>query len=255
MSSILTNTKTTIWIWPSGLFPRRVLYYFLAKGINVSTLKSHNIILIPIDLIISPLSLQSKTGHEPRPADTSLPVLRIEHSDGRITWIRESLAILHYLEELFPPSAGYPDLQGSSAEQRAQMRDMLSVLGEAMHWSLVSLIHSNTSTTNWSGLDEEQMSAVTAAHADQKHIVLLLRLEKWVEERVSHGIMDYVTFAGLGLLAQVEYAEMMFGTDWVADHVVLRTWVEELKGEPWYVSNERLKDVERSGDWSTLMGN
>jgi glutathione S-transferase len=253
MASTTTKTKITLWIWPSGLFPRRLIYYFRAKSITLSTLTSHNIHLIPVELVPSPPTLQSKPGYEPQPADTSLPVMRIENFDGTTVWIRESLSILEYFEELFPSSAGFRNLRGVTMEHRAQTRDMLCLLSEAMHWSLVLMIHTNPQTNFFSGLTEDQMSASAAVNAKEKSRFLLGRLERWVEDSVSQRTVEHATLAGLVLLAQVEYGEMFYEADWVADHGVLRAWVEEMKSEMWYVGSDQLKKVEESGEWSLLL--
>lgn len=140
--------KIPIWIWSSGLFPRRLVYWFLAKRITLSSLEKHNIDLVPVELILSPPALQAVEDHEPRLADASLPILRIVHADGRTGWICESLSILEYLEELFPSSAGWTDLCGKYAEQRAQMKDVVGILNDAIHWSLIWLVHSDIRTTS-----------------------------------------------------------------------------------------------------------
>ncbi|KAF2622816.1 hypothetical protein BU25DRAFT_201174 [Macroventuria anomochaeta] len=253
MSAATTTAKSTLWIWPSGLFPRRLIYYFRAKHVTLSTLSSHNIHLIPVSLTTSPPALGSRPGHEARPADSSLPIMRIEHADGRTVWIRESVSILEYFEELFPVSDGWEDLRGETAEPRARTRDVLSLLNDAMHWGFISLIHSDPRTTFWSGLSEWEMSPSTAAHAHKKQRFYLERLDRWLE--VDGGQeMEVATLAGLVLLANVEYPEMMYGTDWVGGHDVLRAWVEAMKGEEWYVGNEELKGVERGEGWETLLG-
>ena len=82
MSFTSTNAKKTLWIWPSGLFPCRLVYYFRAKHISLSVLNEHHVHLIPIELTTSPPALQSMPKHEARPANSSLPIMRVEHADG-----------------------------------------------------------------------------------------------------------------------------------------------------------------------------
>ena len=253
MSPTLQDTKTTLWIWPSGLFPRRLIYYFRAKHITLSTLQAHNIYLIPVQLTTSPPALRSMPGHEPRPADSLLPIMRIEHDNERVTWVRESLSILEYFEELFPGSTSnkWKDLRGETAEQRAQTRDILSLLNDAMHWSLIKLIHSDPNTTFFSGLSMEEMSPSAAAHAGRKLDFYLGRLEEWIEG--SGGVGKEATLAGVVLLAQVEYHEMMYGADWIEGYDELREWVERMKKEEWYVRSEVLKSVEEDGMWEKVL--
>jgi glutathione S-transferase len=245
-------TKTTLWVWPSGLFPRRLIYYFRLKRITLTHLQEHNIRLIPVSHTSSPPALQSLPGHEPRPADSSLPTMRIEHPGGQTVWIRESLSVLEYFEELFPASEGYGDLRGETVERRAQTRDILSLLNDAMHWSLTSLIHSDLGSTSWSGLSGEEMSLSAAAHARRKLDFCLSRLEKWLQANGNEGAKGS-TLAGLVLLAQVEYHQMMYGADWVEGHTVLREWVEAMKKTEWYVKSEVLKRVEDGGDWGKVV--
>lgn len=253
MTDSTIENKITLWIWPSGLFPCRLIYYFRAKGLTLSVLKQHGIQLVPIVLASSPPALQSMEGFETRPVDSSLPIMRIRHADGRTTWIRESLSILVYLEDVFPASAGWPELRGENAEQVAQGSDILCLLVDATHWSLVELINSNSSTTSWSGLKEEEMSASTATYAANKVQFYLTRLEQWLEADKASNAKG-TSLAGLALLAQVEYYEMMYGMDWLCGHRALRQWVENTKRETWYVSNDGLKTVEQGEGWATLLG-
>jgi glutathione S-transferase len=243
------STKTTLWIWPTGLFPRRLLYYFRAKHMTLTALKDHNIDLIPVTLSTSPLALESVPGHEARPKDTSLPVMRIVHADGREVWIRESLSILEYLEDLRPS----PSLLGESAGEKAQTRDIVSLLNDAMHWGLIHLIHSDSKTTFWSGLNEDEMSKSTAEHAKGKFEFYLQRLEAWIKDG-GGAIVRRTTIAGMVLLAQVEYHEMIYGADWIKGHTVLREWVGRMKEEEWYVESGVLKGVEEGKGWETILG-
>jgi len=253
MSSVPTTTKTTLWIWPNGLFPRRLIYYFRAKHITLSILKDHNINLVPVALTTEPPALEAMQGYEARPSDSSLPILRITHTDGKEVWIRESLSILSYFEDLFPSTAGWPDLRGETPEGRAQTRDILSLLNDAMHWSLVCLINFDAKTTFWSGMKEEDMSSGVAEHAKGKWQFCLGRLEKWLQDDVGK-VVERNSIAGVVLLAQVEYHEMMYG-DWIEGHAVLREWVERMKGEAWYVESTGLKGVEEGIGWRAVLGN
>lgn len=248
MSSTIPKEKTTIWLWPSGLFPRRLVYYFRAKHITLSVLEAHGINLIPVALSTTPPVLESLPGYEGRPKDTSLPVLRIAHADGGETWIRESVSILEYLEELFPN----PSLLGKNAAEKAQTRDILHLLSDAMHWSLIRLINSDPQTTSWSGLSKDEMSESAAAHAEGKTKFYLDRLESWVQSD-GGAAMGTTTIAGIALLAQVEYHEMMYGDNWIAEHMVLGKWVDGMKEHEWYIESEVMKGVEQGKSWDTIL--
>jgi glutathione S-transferase len=249
---------TTLWIWPTGLFPRRLVYYLRAKRITTTHLQQHNIHLVPVSLFNN--ALVSLEGYEPRPADTSLPVMRIQQLDGTETWIRESSTILEYFEEIFAGD-GFLDMRGLSMQQRAKTRDVLSLLADAAAWSSVALMHSNPSTTFWSGLRPDQMSPVTASHAERKCEELLSKLERWVVEDVIDGRRKSlsgeggdVTLADMVVMAQVEYMREMYGMDWVAEHGVLRVWCDRAKEEEWVIGREALLEVERTGNWYGVLG-
>jgi hypothetical protein len=42
--------KTTLWLWPTGLFPRCIIYYLHAKHLTLPILMHHNIYLVPATL-------------------------------------------------------------------------------------------------------------------------------------------------------------------------------------------------------------
>lgn len=259
MCESTTPPTTTLWIWPTGLFPRRVLYYFRAKGITLSVLQQNNIHLVPV--ILENYQLVSMSDFEARPADTSLPVCRIERANAKTVWIHESIAILEYLEEKFPSSEGYPNLIGSSIEQRARTRDILSLTNDAFVWSGVELIHTNPATTMWSGLTVDGMSSTAASQAGAKVCMLFERLEKWVRESVTDkrckslaGEGASVTLADVMLMAQVEYFNMSDGPVLVADYSVLKLWHDKAKLEAWYVGNDVLRTVETAGSWEIVLG-
>jgi glutathione S-transferase len=258
MPSQTQQPTTTVWLWPTGVFPRRVIYYLRAKNITTSTLHEKNIHLIPVTL--SNGTLASRPSLEPRPADKSLPVLRIVYADGTTFWIHETSAILGYFEEVFSVAAGYPDLRGENMQQRARTHDVLSVLANAGMWSGVTLVHSNANTTSWSGLAADEMSESAAVHARGKFRALLAQLEKWVQGDVVgdgskslSGAGASVTLADLCLVAQVEYMREMYGLDWVEGHGVLAAWCERKKGEEWVVGREVLKEVEETGEWTKIL--
>lgn len=229
------------------------MYYFLAKGITLRTLETHNITLIPCHLNPSPPALEALPGHEPRPPNSSLPILRIVRPNGQIVWIRESLSILEYLEDLFPSSAGWPDLRGETAEQRAQTRDLAAVLDDAVHWSLVQLVHSDARTTSWSGLAEEDMSASAARHAQARCSFYLERLGEWVHTAEWEGVKSMSLVCLMGF-AQVEYHRETYGGDWVQGNGVLGQWVEGMRKEKWAVSCKKLKGPESGDGWGVLLG-
>lgn len=259
------NTSITIWLWPTGLFPRRIIYFLAAKKITTSILAAHNITLIPVTLQMNPMALASKPGYEARPDDTSLPIMRIRSRDSNGVsediYIRESLGIMTYLNDIFGPDNGCTDMNGTTPVQRAKTADIISNLTDATLWSLVEFVHTNPSACSWSGLDEEQMSPGASAHGAKKFHALLDRLEKWVKKDVVGrqtkslaGEGGDVTMADIALMAQVEYMREMYGLVWLEGHGVLKGWWERTRGEEWVVKRETLDEVEKTEKWEVVFG-
>jgi glutathione S-transferase len=225
------------------------MYYLRAKSLPSAILSIHNINIIPVTY--SPAGLASKEGHEVRPAGTTLPCLRIKKPGQEPFFICESMAIMEYFEELFGCKA-YPDLRGSTLEQRSRTSDILSLLQEAIVWYGVACLHGDPSTLLWSGMKTPQSSSASA-DAKMRHHKLLSKLEKWVGDGITiegwrslSGDTE-VTLADLVLMATVEFAEHWYAgewRDWIAEHGVLRVWCERAKEQPWFVTKEELEEMD-----------
>lgn len=257
------NPKITIWLWPTGLFPRRVLYYLRAKHITLSALTAQNIHLIPVLLDTAAWKLEAKEGYESRPEGMSLPCMRIEHvKGGGVEYVHETESIVRYLEEVFrgkDAENGCGDIMGSTASQRARTHDIVSVVSEASVWSSVALMHSDTRTLSWSGLDASSMSASAAADARKRSHRLLSKVETWVEADVVEkkteslsGEGGAVTLADVVLMSNIAYMEDSYGKDFVEEHGVLRLWYDRAREYGWVVGLDRLKECEESG-WSAVL--
>lgn len=258
MSSTSTTTKPkiTIWIWSAGLYPRRVLYYFRAKGFTPAFLKEHNIHLIPVTCSMTE-GLLSFPGYEARPTATSLPILRIQYTDGTELWIRETLAILEYLEDIFPPAHGYKSLRDEVPGQAAKMRDVIGLSNDAGVQFTTFLINSYKGTSFWSGLKEEEMHDDTAAHAKKKWQTLLTKLCTWVEKDVtaedSQGLVGVTTIADIMLMAQVDYQKWCYKYEYLEGFSVLQSWYENMTKSDWYIENDRFGGYEAKEDLDALL--
>lgn len=259
--------KITIWLWPTGLFPRRLIYYLRAKRITLSALTAHNIHLIPVILDTATPKLDAKEGYEKKPEGMSLPCMRVEHvGEERIEYVHESLAIVGFLEEVFGGTGGEDaqaqgcgNIMGSTPSQRARTNDILSLLAEATVYANIALIHSDPTTLFWSGLTSSAMSASTAADASRRFHNMLSKLEGWVEKDVIKGQMSSlsgegsaVTLADVVLMSSVTYAEDHNGVGWVEGHEGLTSWCERVKGCAWWVGAEGLRGCEESG-WGAVL--
>jgi glutathione S-transferase len=249
------HPKTTVWLWPTGLFPRRIILYLRAKHITLSNLRAYNISLIPVALTPD-YNLLSLPTFEARPPNTSLPVMRMEFED-EVVWIRESAAIIAYFEDVFSGGMGCKDLWGGTVQQRARTRDGLSLLNDVTCWSAVDMVHSNAATLSWSGLNEEGMSMSAAEHARGKVDMLLGRLDGWVKESGQKcgslsGRGGEVTILDVAVMS-LGYLQEMYGEDGLGGHVVLKGWWERLRGAEWVLSREELQKVEESGEWAVVL--
>jgi glutathione S-transferase len=255
--STATHPKTTLWLWPTGLFPRRIIFYLRAKNLTLPILAAHNISLIPVALTPD-FNLLSLPHYEARPPNTSLPVMRLEYED-EVVWIRESAAIIGYFEDVFSGAMGYKDLWGTTVQQRARTRDAVSLLNDVVCWGAVDMVHSNAATLSWSGMKgEEGMSASAAEHARAKVDGLLAKLDGWVKESGE----EYRSLSGRGadvtvldvVVMSLEYLREMYGEEGLGGHAVLKAWWERLRGAEWVVTREDLKKDEESGQWAGVLG-
>lgn len=95
-----------------GMFPRRVAIYLAEKGI---------VDIEVIDLDVMGGATQSPEHLARNPAGT-VPVVETDSGE----YICNSMAILEYIEEIYPT----PNMIGNSPVERAKTRDMLSVINE-----------------------------------------------------------------------------------------------------------------------------
>jgi glutathione S-transferase len=98
-------------IW--GVYPRRVIIYLAEKGIS-------DIERIPLDFFRGE---NRQPEHLTRNPAGTVPVLEISHG----VYIRQSTAILEYLEETYPS----PNMIGGTPEERAFTRDLMSLINES----------------------------------------------------------------------------------------------------------------------------
>lgn len=114
--------KSRLWILEDGLYPARVTIYLEEKGIK------DDFDLIPVYV--------DQNGAAPTPGKPpgSVPILEIKRStsydklDGQ--YIYQSSAILEYLEDVY--SGVKPNMRGETADERAKVRDCMSILNEAV---------------------------------------------------------------------------------------------------------------------------
>ncbi|PVI05452.1 hypothetical protein DM02DRAFT_686438 [Periconia macrospinosa] len=275
-----TNPKTTIWIWPTGLFPRRILYYLRAQNITLSELLSQNIHLVPVvlDPIKNTLGVKEGKGYPALPEGMTVPCMYIAPStssssekeeeggareEDKGQWVRESISIISYLEEIFCNNGsdeGRASIYGTTTSQRLKTHDIVSTFSaDIVPNYITELTHTVSATKLWSHMKDEEMSAGAGAHARRRKQFYLGRLEDWVRRDVVEcgmrslsGEGREVTLADVLVMAQVCYVQK-YGWDVLEGCVVLKKWwAEAMKGE-WWVGEEGLKGCEERG-WKVVLG-
>ncbi|MBV8454728.1 MAG: glutathione S-transferase N-terminal domain-containing protein [Deltaproteobacteria bacterium] len=108
-----------------GVYPRRVIIYMAEKGIA-------DIERVPLDFLRGE---NRQTEHLFRNPAGTVPVLEI--SPG--IYVRQSTAILEYLEEVYPR----PNMIGETPEARASTRDLMSLINESTQFFGAYVMHSN----------------------------------------------------------------------------------------------------------------
>jgi len=125
-----------------GLYPRRVIIYLVEKGIT-------DIERVPLDFL---RNQHRDSRHLSRNPASTVPVLEL--SPG--VYIRQSTAILEYLEELYP----HPNMMGETSEARAFTRDLMSLINESTQWLGLYVMNSNPL---FAGRVEQKKDAADAA--------------------------------------------------------------------------------------------
>ncbi|KAK3710989.1 hypothetical protein LTR37_010010 [Vermiconidia calcicola] len=173
-----STTKQRLWVLPWGLFPRRVTIYLKEKGIMD-------------DFEVIPVEITAEGMAQPpwKPAG-SMPILEVRQptaegqNDG--IFIFQSIPILEYLEDVYAPHSGTPDMRGTTPEERAKVRDCLSVISEAT--DTFGLYVHNASKI-FDGMEEQDRGAASVALKRTHHLLSLL-------ERVADPNGPWLASAG-----------------------------------------------------------
>lgn len=259
--------ETTIWIWPTGLFPRRIIYYLRAQKITLSTLAAHNIRLVPMTLSPTTHKIAAKEGYPALPDGMTIPCMHIASSGtpdkerGEGQWVHESLSIIMHLEEVLKNDGAGTSILGSTPSQRAKTWDVVSTFSDVLGNYVTEIVHTEPSAKMWSGIQEGEVSAGAAAHAGRRKAFYMQRLEGWVKGDVAgrgttslSGEGRDATLADLVVMAQVCYALDGYGVDWLQGCEVLKEWWGRAVQAGWWVDGERLKACEGEEGWEAVLG-
>ncbi len=195
--------------FPWGLYPRRVIIYLAEKGV--------------VDVELVDIEPHKTEGWPPsflralNPAGT-LPVLDV----GEGTVVRQSLAILEYLEERFPT----PDMIGATQAARATTRELIAVIDEA---TTFFGIWAHKGSRLFAG--RETPSAEAAATGAEKYAGKL----RLLEAMVAGGPFlagDAVTIADCVVVALLQFVGEFYGVSLPVDCPKLAAWYERFSRRP-----------------------
>lgn len=192
-----------------GLYPRRVGIYLSEKGIR-------DIDRIALDAL-EPAALAQLKAISPF---GTVPVL--ETDDGM--QIRSSIAILEYLEELYPG----PDLIGRTANAHARTRDAISIADEA---ALQFGIWVHKGSPIFTG--NEDQHPVAARYGAEAYLMQLARLDLLLGESGGPFLTgDDITIADCIAMATVQFTDGAYGVPLPAGLANLRAWYKVMKQRP-----------------------
>ncbi|CAI0643223.1 unnamed protein product [Colletotrichum noveboracense] len=175
--------KYTLFLWPKGFYPRRIVYYLLLKGLATpdGIMKGQS---TSMSLKINIINYNSETNRlEPtdaddlKPADKSTPCLRIFDADkGTTRWIHESTIIPAYLEDAYPD---FPPLQSRDIVDRAILGDIMAGINAAQDDFSYYLGHASPVACKYMGLDAADRSLKAALNAKAQIHKCLLKVQTW----------------------------------------------------------------------------
>ncbi|KAK5173243.1 uncharacterized protein LTR77_001924 [Saxophila tyrrhenica] len=203
--------KQRLWVLPWGLYPRRVTIYLEEKGI-----------LDKLDVVPVNITTQGMDQPPGKPAG-SMPILEVKRpssegaEDG--VYIVQSVALLEYLEDQYGPGSGTPDMRGSTPEERAKVRDCMSVICEATDFFG---FYCHNASKLFSTMEEQSEGAAKQALARTHH--MLSSLEKMADAKgpwlASSG--DHPMLVDCIAMSTMQFAEAVYKVDLTEDHPRLK---------------------------------
>ncbi|KEF54738.1 uncharacterized protein A1O9_09180 [Exophiala aquamarina CBS 119918] len=203
------QAKLKLFVFHGGPAPRRVVIYLAERKFPQDF----------IEIIPCTISAPGAPAEAPGKPAGSVPVLHDE-STGFI--LRESLAIMEYLEDL-AEAQGLPTMRGSTPEARAKMREMLGlvdaltvdieyapVFGCKLFASVVGgESEQSAAAVRWLlGRAHQSISRIAEYAAPAGRTPSLAKFDG-----DSHDAEARVSTADCALFAVLQYAENMFGWD------------------------------------------
>ncbi|KAK3680787.1 hypothetical protein LTR37_021067 [Vermiconidia calcicola] len=213
-----STTKQRLWVLPWGLFPRRVTIYLKEKGIM------NAFEVIPVEI-----TAEGMAQPPGKPAG-SMHILEVRRpsEDGQNdgVFIFQSIPILEYLEDVYGPESGTPDMRGSTTEERAKVRDCLSVISEATD-TFGLYVHNASKILD--GMEEQDRGAATVALKRTHHLLSLL-------EKIADPNGPWLASAGEGptivdcvAMSTIQFAREVYIVDLTEGHPRLRAFFDAFR--------------------------
>lgn len=199
--------KMRLYEFSWGIYPRRVLIYIAEKNIEVER--------ISIDIVAG--ENRKPEFLKVNPAGT-VPVLQLE--DGTI--IRESIAIVEYLEEVYP----HTNLLGTTAFERAQTRQAVQMINET--YNAFNLYCGHTSTAFRNRLDQSSEVAEVMYQQFRKGL-------RQINDLFTNGPFLFgqdVTYADCALFASAQFAKELYKSPIPDECPKIRVFYEEFAKRP-----------------------
>ncbi|KAF9880068.1 hypothetical protein CkaCkLH20_02022 [Colletotrichum karsti] len=249
-----TLSKHTLFLWPKGFYPRRVVYYLLIKGLATPSDILQGKTAIPslrINLInynVDTQKLESVDVDDPKPSDKSTPCLRIvDAGSNTTTWIHESTAIPAYFEDNFPE---FPALQSSDPVDKAVMGDIILAINAAQDDFSYYLRHASPIACRFAGLDDAERDHKAALNAKAQMNKCLLKMQKWAQDSLSKtgwltpGI-DGPGLADVCLAGWIRYIWLAYEVDVIEGEGLerLREWWGRFQKLPWWEEMEETGEI------------
>lgn len=188
--------------FPAGPFPRRVHIYLAEKGLTG----------------VEPIGVQT-LGPDWRRISAFGTVPVLETDEGMI---RQSVAILYYLEELFPE----PSFLGETRMARARVRELMGLIDEAILY--LSIWALNGAALFAEGRVQRPDAALAAAEKYRDRLRLLNDIAS--DEGFIAG--GFVSLADCMAISLIQYADGLYGIAPPAPETPLGAWYARFSLRP-----------------------
>ncbi|KAL7948678.1 hypothetical protein V8C42DRAFT_311987 [Trichoderma barbatum] len=203
-----------LYVYPWMPYPRRVIIYLREKGIPSST-----VTIVPVT---DPQLVNQVDSRFPAKPPGSLPILAIPQDDNgaNFTYVRQSLAIMSYLDELCDNGTeGFPrsrySMRGSDALQRAHINGVVALADECTsQWNAVRTFGTGAGTFALPEASKEMLRwvrrtlmTIEVAYKDRDMAPLIQ------SEREGSAASSNVNLADIVLYQFLEFTVDCYGVD------------------------------------------